>query len=477
MGDHPRPRSVSTKQVDRIVRKPASALLRQLGIVSATALVVSNMIGAGIFATTGYLAAGLGSPALVIWIWVVGAVCALMGAFCYSELGINFPSSGGEYVYLTEAFGPTWGFMTGWVSFFAGFSAPIAAGALAFSDYVGYFFPALEQARSPIAIGHGDWSVHLGGAQIAACALIAAFTALNCLGVRRVAGVQNVLTAGKVLVLVLFIIAGFGFGNGSMAHFSQPAVRTVTTPLAAEFAVLLFFVYYSYSGWNAATYVAEELKTPARTLPLALTIGTIIVAAIYVALNILFIYAVPLEDMKGKIAVGTLAASRLFRPGIASAFGAAMALSIMALVNALITVGPRVYYAMARNGAFFASAARVDRRWRTPVIAIVCQGACAMLMTATPFPALLQYIGFTLNFFAVMSVIALIYFRRRAGWRKLRVVSFAWPLIPAVFLVVGGWITVFGVTLQPVIATAAVITIATGAAVYHFRLVRAKASS
>src|ERR1051325_2741968 len=123
------------------------ALLRQLGVVSATALVVSNMIGTGIFGTTGFLAGDLGSPGLVLWIWVVGAVCALIGAICYSELGINFPSSGGEYVYLTRAFGPTWGFMTGWVSFFAGSSAPIAFSARAFSDYVGYFFPQLRQAN------------------------------------------------------------------------------------------------------------------------------------------------------------------------------------------------------------------------------------------------------------------------------------------------------------------------------------------
>jgi APA family basic amino acid/polyamine antiporter len=147
-----------------------------------------------------------------------------------------------------------------------------------------------------------------------------------------------------------------------------------------------------------------------------------------------------------------------------------MAVSLMATVNAMITVGPRVYYAMARNGAFFAAAARVDRRWRTPLIAIVCQGVCTMVMTFTPFPALLVYIGFTLNFFAVLSVAALFFFRRRPGWRKLRVVSFAWPLIPAFFLLVGSWITVVGVTQQPLIALAAIVTIATGALVYHFRL-------
>src|SRR5262252_4257886 len=133
-------------------------LVRQLGIVSATALVVSNMIGTGIFAFTGYLAGDLGSPNLILLIWIAGAICALAGAFCYSELGINFPSSGGEYVYLTRAFGPTWGFMTGWVSLVAGFSAPIAAAALAFSGYLSYFFPALKQANAPYVFGSGPFT-------------------------------------------------------------------------------------------------------------------------------------------------------------------------------------------------------------------------------------------------------------------------------------------------------------------------------
>src|SRR5471030_2231215 len=156
-------------------------LLRQLGFFSATALVISNMVGTGIFATTGFMAGDLGSPRLILACWTVGGLFALAGALSYSELGINFPSSGGEYVYLTHAYGPEWGFMTGWVSFFAGFSAPIAAAALAFSDYLGYFFPALKQSNAMV-FGNGAFELRLGAGQMTASALIAAFTALNCLG-------------------------------------------------------------------------------------------------------------------------------------------------------------------------------------------------------------------------------------------------------------------------------------------------------
>jgi len=284
--------------------KPAAGLLRQLGFVSATALVISNMVGTGIFATTGFMAGDLGDARLILLAWFVGAVFALCGALSYSELGINFPSSGGEYVYLTRAFGPTWGFMTGWVSFFAGFSAPIALAALAFSDYVGYFFPVFKQANAQFTIGSGAFSLKFGGAQLLASALIGAFTILNCFGVGRTAKVQNVLTGTKLVVIASFVLLGFIAGSGSWEHFSQPAVRTSTVSIPVQFMISLLWVMVGYSGWNAATYVAEELKQPDRTLPLALATGTALVTALYVGLNLIFIYSTPLEQMKGDRVTG-----------------------------------------------------------------------------------------------------------------------------------------------------------------------------
>ena len=409
----------------------------------------------------------------MLLVWGVGAVCALAGAFCYSELGVNFPSSGGEYVYLTEAYGPTWGFMTGWISFFAGFSAPIAAAALAFSDYLGHFFSALRLDSAWAVIGSGAWQLELGAAQVLASVIIALFTLINCLGIRRTARVQNVLTSLKIFIILAFLVAGFAFGDGSWDNFSHPAVRTSVTPVFSQFFLSLFYIYVAYSGWNAATYVAEELKHPARTLPWSLTYGTALVAALFIALNVLFIYAVPLDEMKGVVAVGALAARHLFGPAVAGIFSAAMALSLLATVNAEITIGPRVYYAMAKNGAFFSVAAKVDPRWHTPVIAILCQGVCAILMTVSPFLNLLLYIGLLLNFFAVLSVGSLFIFRRRPGWQKLGVVSFAYPLLPAFFIAVGIWMTILGVMLRPAVSAVALLTVAAGAVVYHFSLRKA----
>ncbi len=444
-------------------------LLRQLGLYSASALVISNMVGTVIFGSTGFMAGDLGSAQLILACWAVGALFAFAGALSYSELGINFPSSGGEYVYLTHAFGPEWGFMTGWVSFFAGFSAPIATAALAFSDYLGYFFPGLKQANAPVVIGSGEFSFRLGPGQLVASLLIAAFTALNCFGIGRTAKVQNVLTSTKLIVIVAFLALGFAFGTGSWNHFSEPAVRTSAFSLPTQFVVSLLWVMFGYSGWNAATYVAEEVRRPERTLPLALAFGTGIVAALFLLLNVIYIYASPLESMKGVIAIGSLAASNLFGPNVAGAFSALMAICIVSTVNAEITIGPRVYYAMAKNRAFFKAAAAVHPRWHTPIAAIVAQGLCAIAMTVTPFPQLVIYIGMSLTLFTVLSVASLfVYRRKRPGWQRLRALQFAWPLIPVSYILVGACMMVYGVVSHPGASLTAFGTVGAGALVYRF---------
>jgi basic amino acid/polyamine antiporter, APA family len=448
-------------------------LVRQLGFFSATALVISNMIGMGIFTTTGYMAADLGSPLLILLCWMAGAVFALAGAISYSELGINFPSSGGEYVYLTRAFGAEWGFMTGWVSFFAGFSAPIAAAALGFTDYLGHLFPILRPNHVLLSVGSGVFTLKLGYGQLTASALIATFTALNCFGAGRAARVQNVLTSFKLIIIVGFIVFGISAGNGHWSNFSHTVTRTSTAPLPTQFIVSLLWVMVGYSGWNAATYVAEEVRNPERILPMALAAGTALVAVLYLGLNLTYIYATPLQAMKQgsspEIAVGAVSATNLFGTQIGGAFAALIALCIMSTVNAETTVGPRVYYAMAKNRAFFPAAARVHPRWHTPVVAIVSQGVCAILMTATPFPDLVIYIAMSLTLFTVLSVASLFIFRRtQPNWQRLRAVDFAFPLIPALYILVGTGMVIFGLTQHPWASLSAFLTVGAGALVYRF---------
>jgi basic amino acid/polyamine antiporter, APA family len=455
--------------------KPAQsespALLRQLGVVSATALVVSNIIGVGIFTSTGFLAADLGDPTLVLLIWIAGALCAMAGAFCYSELGVNFPSSGGEYVYLTRAFGPTWGFMTGWLSFVAGFAAPIATNALACAAYLSYFFPAWKDRKNAWVFGSDPYFVEIGGPQIFGVILVLLFTVLNIVGLRWSAKVQNFLTGTKLVVIISFIVLGLTVGNGDWGNFSQTIPRAdPSTAISAQFALSLFWIYVSYSGWNAATYVAEELKNPARTLPLALALGTTIAAVLFLLLNVVFIYASPMDTMKGVFAIGSLSAERLFGKEAAGIFSALMAVGLLASVNSMVTIGPRVYYAMARNGAFFAAAAKVHPKYHTPVNSIIWQGVVTVLMLLTSFRNLMDYIGFTLNISAVLAVSSLFFLRNRPGWQKLKVVDFLYPLVPAVFVLVGVWITYQGLTKKPLISFAGLGTVAIGALIYHFRI-------
>lgn len=443
-------------------------LVRQLGTLSATALVVSNMIGGGIFTTTGFLAGDLGQPSLVIGIWVVGAALALAGALCYSELGANFPRSGGEYVYLSEAWGPAWGFIDGWASFFAGFSAPIASSALAISAYLAYFSPALS-ADAGSLIDLGIIQIRLGGATLLACAIVAVFTAANVVGVSEVAALQNVLTATKLTVVAAFLLLGFSIGSGDWTHFSQTTDRTSTTSLAAQFATSLVFVYYAYSGWNAAVYVAEEIRDPERTLPIALVLGTLGVTIVYVVLNVLYIYASPLAELKGVFAVGAKAGTSLFGERAGGLFSAAMAVGLLATVNAMSMIGPRVYYAMAQNGAFFAAAAQVHPRWKSPWIAVLAQGVCCCVLILTgTFESLIYYIGFTLFFFSALSVLAIFKFRKRPGWKRSPWVSVAFPVIPLAYVLMNVWVFVFFVQERRWEALWSLLTVLAGALIYHF---------
>src|SRR5215510_10863817 len=293
--------------IDRKVH--ASRLRRELTLISCVALVVSNMIGTGIFTTTGYLARDLGKPGLVLSIWLVGGLIALAGCLSYAELGVNFPRSGGEYVYLREIWGPLAGFLSGWVSFFAGFCAPVAASALAFSDYLVRAFPGIPQNSQ-----HSSWLVarFFGIPQWISILVIAFFAALNVIGLRPAARIQNLLTALKLAVLSGFLALAFAVGHGNWTNFRLATTSSSSQPIFFQFAVSLVFVMFAYSGWNAASYVTEEVKDPRRVLPPALLIGTALVTLYYIALNVAFIYALPLGSLKGVEAVGAVAAHGLF---------------------------------------------------------------------------------------------------------------------------------------------------------------------
>ena len=225
------------------------------------------------------------------------------------------------------------------------------------------------------------------------------------MGSDSAAKVQNLLTGLKLGALLLFLGFAFAIGHGSPGHFSQVAIRTSTHSLPAQFAVSLIFVMFAYSGWNAATYVSGEIKTPERTIPASLVVGTLTVAAFYLLLNVAFIYALPLESMKGVVAIGEISAGALFGARGGNFFSAIMSVGLLSCVSAMVIAGPRVYFAMAVDGCFFRTAARIHPKWGTPMYAIIYQTLAAALMILTgTFESLIFYIGFALIFFAALAV-------------------------------------------------------------------------
>ncbi|GMV42539.1 MAG: amino acid permease [Myxococcales bacterium] len=422
-----------------------SAPERPLGTVAATALVVASMIGTGIFTTSGYLSGLLGSPLAVLAVWVVGGLLALCGAAVYAELGAMMPRAGGEYVYLSRAFGPATGFLSGWISLVVGFAAPIAASAYAFGAYVHAVAPAVP----PV------W---------AAVALVAAMTALHMVDVTWGARVQTALSAFKVLIIVAFVTAAALVGDGDTANLVEPPL----TGGAEELAVALVLVSFAYSGWNAAAYVAGELREPARSLPRSLLLGTGAVLALYVALNLAFFYgagsvalAASPED------VGDVAARALFGDAGAG-FSVAIALALVSSVSAMVFAGPRVYLAMAQDGLLFGALARRNVRG-APWASVALQGALATaLILTTTFEDLLTWIGFTLSVFAALTVLGAFVLRLRdPAARPYR--AMGWPLTPLLFLGLSVWMVIFSVRARPEIALAGGATLAAGLIVYLVR--------
>jgi APA family basic amino acid/polyamine antiporter len=285
--------------------------------------------------------------------------------------------------------------------------------------------------------------------------------------VRFAGKIQNVLTGLKVGILGAFLVLAFLMGKGSVSHFSIEAVRTSHHSLGGQCAVSLTFVMFAYSGWNAATYVAEEMKSPERTLPASLVAGTLIVAVFYLALNAAFIYAMPLEAMKGIERIGGAAAEALFGGKGGDFFSGVMSLGLLSTVSAMVIVGPRVYYAMAQDGCFFRGAARVHPRWRTPIQAILWQSAATAVMILTgSFESLLYYIGFALILFAALAVAGMVRLRNRPAWKRLGAVSWGYPLAPAVFIGSSVWMLCYTMALRPKESFLGLLTMAGGALVY-----------
>nr|MCU0409010.1 amino acid permease [Bacteroidales bacterium] len=308
---------------------PENSLQRKLGLFPATNIVVANMIGAGIFTTSGLLLTGLNNPVLMIVLWIAGGLIALCGALSYGELGAAMPGAGGEYHFLSRLYHPIFGFLSGWVSFLVGFSAPIAASAMGFSEYFLRAFPSL-----PSWISGNGLMPEESFKTFLSVSVIIIFTAIHYRGIKTGALIQNVLTLLKVGLIVFLLLAGFISGNGDTSNFA--AGGKVQEGLAGwkTIGLSLMWIMFAYSGWNASTYLGAEIKNPSRTLPWSLIIGTAIVTLLYVLINILYVFSINPDDMKGVISVGGLAMGKLFGPKADTLFSLLIAFALFSSLSA-----------------------------------------------------------------------------------------------------------------------------------------------
>ncbi|MBA3298231.1 MAG: amino acid permease [Acidobacteria bacterium] len=411
----------------------ASTLERRLGPLDAAAIVVSNVIGGGILFTPPQVAAAVPDAWLFLGVWVAGGVLAFAGAMAYAELAALRPRAGGEYVYLRAAYGRLMAFLTGWTSFVAGFSGAIAASAVVLAAYVGRFVPAAQDTTSIFTISLPFVPLVFSRQSFVALSAIALMSWIHLRGVGPGRLVGNILAGLKVSALLIFIALGFSIGEGSAANLQQAAASV--SP--ATWLLALIPVMFTYAGWNAAAYVAEEIRNPGRNVPMALALGTAAVIAIYLLLNVLYLFVLPVGELaQVRGSVLDVIADRLLGTRAGDVMGVVSIVSIAASISAMVFAGPRVYYAMARDGLFVRSAAVVHPRYRTPAIAIVAQAIWSgLLVLSGSASTLTTYTGFAVVLFSGIAVASLFVLRQREPDAPRPFKAWGYPVAPAVFTI------------------------------------------
>ncbi|MCC7010411.1 MAG: amino acid permease [Acidobacteria bacterium] len=422
---------MSSSAAGTVPGQAEATLSRRLGPVDAAAIVISNVIGGGIFFVPILVARLTPSAGAMLGVWLFGGLLAFAGAMAYAELATLRPRAGGEYVYLRDAYGSLAAFLSGWTSFVAGFSGAIAAGAVALADYIGRFVPAAASRETLLVLPLPYVPLTVTPQAIVAIGAIVALSMVHLHGTGRI--VHNLLAGLKVSALAVFIAIGLSLGDGQAGNLAS--THDVPNP-SINWLLALVPVMFSYSGWNAAAYVAEEVRDPGRNLPLALFGGTLVVVLFYLALNVLFLYAMPVSDiaaLDGRLT--DIVAERLFGFVAGNVLAVFTIISIAASVSAMVWAGPRVYYAMARDGVFWPSAAKVHPKFRTPAIAIGAQAAwSSVLVLSGTLSALVAYTGFAVVLFAGVAVLAVFVLRRRHPHAERPFKAFGYPWTPALFV-------------------------------------------
>lgn len=425
--------------------------------VTATAIVVADMVGVGVFTSLGFQVTDIPSGFSLLLLWIVGGVVAICGAFCYAELATMFPRSSGEYNFLRRIYHPAFGFVAGWLSATVGFAAPIALAAMAF----GIYFKSIIPGAPPLLLG-------------LCVTWLAAFVHLG--GVRFGGAYHNVWTALKLALILVFIIAGFALGDVQSISFA-PSTADLTYIAGAPFAISLVFVMYSYSGWNAATYIVGEVRDPARNLPRALFTGTAIVIVLYVALNAVFLITSPMKELAGQIDVAIIAGKHVFGGIGGRIIGAVIALGLVSSISAMTWIGPRVTMTMGEDMPLLRVFSRKSKR-DAPAFAIIFQLVVSNLLLLTQsFEAVLDFIQFSLTFCSFFAVLGVIKMRITHPNLARPYRAWGYPVTPLIFLGVTLFIMYYLVVNRPLQSLAGVAMMLAGLAIYYASRLSSNVSS
>ncbi|HEY4282221.1 MAG TPA: amino acid permease [Chthoniobacterales bacterium] len=434
--DHP----VSHLQAKEVSR------LRTVGFATASAIVIANIIGTGVFTSLGFQLTEIHSGFALLSLWVIGGLVSLCGALCYGELSAALPRSGGEYHFLSVIYHPAVGFMAGFISATVGFAAPIALAAMAFSKYVEGIFGV----HSPLVLSFGVvWVV----------------ATVHLIGIKPGTAFQNLSTLVKLLLIAALIIAGLLITPKQPVHF-LPASGDGLTVLSAPFAVALVYVMYSYSGWNAAAYISGEVVRPERNVPRALLYGTGLVMIIYTALNAVFLMAAPAKELVGQLEVGLIAGRHIFGEQGGRVVGAIICLGLISAISSMTWIGPRVTMSMGEDHwllRFLGCRNRHD----LPVNAILVQMLIVTLLLSTrSFELIVIYIQFSLLLCSLLTVIGVIVLRKRQPRLKRPYQVWVYPLPVIVFAIITLWMMLYLLYSHPVESLSGVATMLAGLVLY-----------
>ena len=444
-----------------------SALERRLGPLDAAAIIVANVIGGGILFFPPGIAANTPNTWLFLSTWIAGGFLAFCGAMAYAELAALRPRAGGEYVYLREAYGRLAGFLTGWTSFIAGFAGAIAANAMIVPFYLERFAPGAANSTPWVRIPLPYLTVTVSNQSMIAIAIVWLLAIIHVRGVGPGRVVSNALTILKVGALLAFIAVGLVM-SGSVP--TAPVAQSAGAGTATGWLLGLIVVMFVYSGWNAAAYMAEEVRNPGRNLPLALALGTGAVTVIYILINILYLKVIPIEELvtvKGSVL--DVAAERLIGVRAGDVMGIVSIIGLVASVNAMTFAGPRVYFAMARDGVFLPAAARVHPSYRTPWVSVAGQAAWATILILTgSLDALGNYVAFAITLFAGIAVGAVFVLRARDPHAPRPFKAIGYPLTPAIFVLFSIVMVVNAIYREPRVTGLGLLLIAAGIPLYFW---------